>query len=245
MKKLPIITKILSLALGAVGALGYAWTLSLGTDERGLYPADHIGWLGYCLVSAVTLVALVFLTRAKTPSDPVAADTAFARVMCVFAAALLAVESVSEFGADNSLLDNLLCLFGIVTALALIPWDRIFPKVKSRTALGYALLCAYFVVRLFCMNLRYSGEPELLRFLPEVFAVVCVAIACYRLWGYAVGLDEAKKRHFWQCIGAYFCVAAAPAAPWLAFMGLWLTVAPSERYVPDEPPCEDAPVDAQ
>lgn len=244
MKKIPTVSKIVALVLGLCGGALYGVVLSVGTDEAGLYPANHPCWIGYLVVCALAVPILLCLTHGVGTCADAPKNGTARRIVRVFAALALLFSSVSELSADNSIFDTLVCLLGAVAALAMMPWERFLPTSKYRRELSYALPCAYFVIRMFCLILRFRGEPELLRFLPQVLAMPAAAIACYHLWGRTVGLDSEKKRLFWQCLGATLCLACACAAPWTYPLGIWLLAEPSDPVVPRvsvQEPTEEAP----
>ena len=50
MKKLYPYFNFIVAGFGIAGALLRMWLLSAGTDARGLYPANHPGWIGYLIL---------------------------------------------------------------------------------------------------------------------------------------------------------------------------------------------------
>ena len=78
------------------------------------------------------------------------------------------------------------------------------------------------VGQVFVIGKDFGAEPELLRFLPQLFAVAASALAAYQLWGFSVGMGNRQKSLFWSWCAAYFCLAAAPGNHIVFItLGLW------------------------
>lgn len=215
---------------GCVGGALRMWTLSAGEDEKALYPSAHPGWIGYLVLSAGAILLFLRISR-KEPADQSAKSPLLPRVAQGLGALGIGLYAFAHWGRGD-LLSTIPSVLGLVTALALIPHP------KANRGFAHALSCIFFILVMFRINLTYGGEPELLRFLPQFFASLAAAMACYRQWGKAVELDALGKRLFWQLSGGYLCIAAAPGGHLMYLLvGLWLLIGSD---VPAYP-CQDDP----
>lgn len=188
-----------------LGASLYGWTLSVGTDEKGLYPAAHPGWIGYLILTAAVLTVL-FCLRGKIPS----AETGLAPIGHLFGT--LGFFLLFLTGVKNR--DFLSAVGALLSAVAMAVLTRQRWTQKTPAASLYAVPCLYLIYALFRLNLRYGGEPELIRFLPQFLAVFSAAIATFQIWGQSVGRGKTTTRIFWILAGGYLCLAAIPATSW-------------------------------
>ena len=67
MKKLLRYADAIVLLCGTLGMLLQFWILTAGTDEKGLFPSFHPGWICSWILAAAVLV-LVWLMRLPAPS---------------------------------------------------------------------------------------------------------------------------------------------------------------------------------
>lgn len=226
---------------GVLAACLRQWTLSGGVDEKALYPAAHPGWIGYLVLSAA--MALLFLFVSRTESEPAPECKKVGLALHFLAAIGIFAYSLSSIDPTD-LFQLIVSGFGFVSAAAMLLGLVQQWKKQTLSALTYALPCLYFVLLMFQSNLIYGGEPEMIRFLPQFLAMVTAALACYQLWGKAVGLDNEKNRLFWQCLAGYLCIATLPGSHIMyAFVGAWLLVGafqmPATEEVPPEAPVQE------
>ncbi len=228
MKYLRPYTGYIAASMGILGGALRMWTLSVGEDAKGLYPAGHVGWLCYLVLTAATILFCFLAGRKQAqrhcPSwlPPVG--------NCVAVVGVL-LYSLSFFGKTD--LFSLLCMgLGLATVCVLLYDLYRQAKGGGQRELCYMIPCLFFAVEMFRLNHNYGGEPELIRFLPQFLAVFSATLACYQLWGTAVELDDRRRRLFWQRTAGYLCIAAAPGAHIMyACVGLWLLSAPWEQPV--------------
>lgn len=241
-KYLPYVNYIAAGA-GVLGALLRRWTLSGGTDGRGLYPAGHPGWICYLVLISAALIAIFLTTRkcGEAPDwEPNFLGGIFPALGHVLAAVGIGLHSVSQL-QGTGILQFLSCWLGFFTAAALVvlAWQH-FQK-KAPMSMAYLLPCLYFGLQLFLLGRAFSTETQLLRFLPQLLAMGASALASYQLWGFAVGLGSREKSLFWSLSAACLCLSAAPDAHVIYILvGLWhllshcaLAVAPT---LPEQPP---------
>ncbi len=214
MKKLYPYINYITASAGMLGGALYFSVLSAGTDEKGLYPAAHFGWIGYLVLTAVTIVFLRFLTR-EPGSEPTWQPNFPKGILPALGQALagvgIALYSISQLG-NPGIFDTLSCWLGFfeAAALLLLSWQRF--SGQAPVSMAHLLPCLFFALQLFGMGRAYSSEPELPRYLPQLLATAASALACYQLWGFGIGLGSRKKSLFWSLSAAYLCLAAAPGS---------------------------------
>ena len=225
MKKYLPYANYLAAAAGVAGALLRWWTLSVGPDAKGLYPAAHPGWIGYLLLTAAAILALWLLTR--SPEDaPKPLENfylAFSSTALTAAVHLLAAIGIALHATRGSGLLQTVTYFlplacaGGLTVLGL----QIFSG-KAPTGTVYLLPCVFFAMQLFLFGKQYGNETQLSLFMPQALAMAASSLASYRLWGAAVGCDDRRKRLFWSLTAGFLSLAAAPGAHVMyAAVGLW------------------------
>ncbi|MBO7185103.1 MAG: hypothetical protein J6V34_04805 [Oscillospiraceae bacterium] len=258
-KYFPYINYIVA-AAGALGAVLRFWLLSAGCDEKGLCPADHPGWIGYLILTAAVLVLVYLMTR-NVEEDPtwlrnfpqptqrdsdVSWHLSFAKSCFRAAGYALAAIGILFYGLTfhygESTFQSILYWGAFVCGATLLLTAAQSFTGKVPVSLAYPVICAYLALLLFTLGKDFSDEPEMLRFLPQLFALAASALAAYQLWGFAVGCGNRKKSLFWSLTAAYLCLAAAPGNhPMFATLGAWhllshpvLLLPPAETIVTEE-----------
>lgn len=246
-KYLPYID-LLTLAASVLGILLRFWLSAVGVDEKGLYPANHISWILLILLTIGLLTALFFLARHagknKFYTDNYTASLPGA-VGYAAGAAGLVVASVHHFLTRGIELHNVAGVVGLLAAAALVlgGWCRY--KGQKPHFMVFALPCAYFSVRLFCMGHAWGDEPELCRFLIAFFATAACILASYQLWAFSVDLGKRTSGLLWSLMAVYLCLVSVPGdgdAIFYLTMALWLfwnmcpKVCPIHETAPAEAP---------
>lgn len=220
---------------GCAGGALRMWTLSVGEDDKALFPAHHPGWIGYLVLSAAMILLCLVIFRKDSPTVPQKQSLSLAvHGLAAAGFQLYSIGAVSGTGFVSLLVAFLsfACTAGLIVAL----WQQAHGTAPTRFA--YLFSCLFFVLLMFQTNYTYAGEPELSRFVPQFLAAFSAALACYQFWGRAVDLPNGKKQLFWQCVAGYLCLAAAPGAHILyGCVGIFLLVGP---YFP--PVCSDEPI---
>ncbi len=232
MKKLRPYMKWMAMAGGVLAGGLRQWTLSAGENSQGLFPANHPGWIGYLLLSAVVVALFWWLSRQKAAEAVPPRGTVY---LSAVAALGLIVYNFSALQNANAI-TLVACLLGFAAAAALLLDIQKQRKSAAPFSAAFALPCLYFALEIFLLNQTFSGETELLRFIPQILALAAGALACYQLWGKSVGLDSANKRLFWQCCAGYLCIAAAAGCHIMyACVGLWLLFRTDALPVQEQP----------
>ena len=244
---------LLTLMAGAVGILLRFWLLSLGEDDKGLYPAHHISWILLLVLSAAVAVCLFLIARfaGKERSYRANFPASALGAMGYAAAALgLALAGRNHFDQENLFLYPVAGFTALFAAVALL-WGCVCRMKGTRPHyLVFALPCLYFGLRLFCMGHMWGDEPEMSRFLFSFLATAALIPACYQLWAFAVGLGNRSACLLGSLLAVYLCLVAVPGdtdALLYLTAGCWLLLnlcppkPPVRRSAPVEQPEEEPP----
>lgn len=214
--------QLLCCGAGVLGGRLLDWALAAGVDEKGLYPAGHPGWVGYLILTAAVAVLFYLLSRrAQAEPPPREAPVATLLGAAGFLLALIAPGSLP------------LRLAAALSAAALAV--QVIHRRQGKTLIAElcVLPCLYFALQLFLLAREYSGETELIRFLPQALAAAAAAIAAFRLWGQCIGMTEPRGARFWRLCAGYLCIAAVPGSHvGVALLALWLMGLPCREEAP-------------
>ena len=228
MKKLFRFADFIVLICGMIGMLLQLWLFQSGPDEKGLYPAAHMGWILSLILSAAVVVFVFLLTRQADegrsyqdnfPPSLLGAITGAA------AGVLLAITGTRLLQSGAMLLDNLTGAIGIAAGIGLL-FAAVCRFLDNRPPFVCFLLpSAFFALNLFCIGREVGGEPEAVRYLFRFFANLALIPACYQLWGFSVEEGNRRTSLFWSLVAGYLCLLSAPGkAQGLLYLtlGLWL-----------------------
>jgi hypothetical protein len=213
-----------------------------------LYPSGHPGWIGYMVLSIAVIVGLYLLTREAedAPTWHRNFPTAFPAAGICAAGYALAAVGIFLFGKNSAgatMIHTIVywCGFACIGALLLISLQLLLGKKPFPAA--FPIPCIYFAALMFLVSQQFRGEPELLRYLPQVAALACCVLASYHLWGFAAGCGNRKTSLFWSFSAFYFCFAAAPGnALVYPLTGLWQLLSHCAAILPPvELPAEAEP----
>lgn len=221
MKKLLPYANYLAAGAGIAGALLRQWTLVVGPDSRGLYPAAHPGWIGYLLIILAAAAALFLMIRG-CGKNGTALPSGFFPLLGQAAAACGILLYSLPLLAQGGMLNLLGGLLGLCAAgtLAVVAWQNV--QQKAAFVPAYLVIALFFALQLFLVGKQFGTETQLLRFLPQMLALGASALAAYELMGVGAGCVNGAKSLFWSLSAALLCFAAAPGAHWMyAAVGLW------------------------
>lgn len=240
MRKYLRYANLLALGAGAVGMLLAFWLFSAGTDEKGLYPANHIGWilLGIWTLAAAVVFWLLSrqagINRAFAQNFPASLPGALG-----YAAAAIGMLSGSiGMLKSGSIMDMAAGAISLVGSIGLL-WASLCRFQGRRCKLLVHMLpCFFFTIRLFALGQAYGAEPEMCRFVYCFAATVTVVPACYWLWSFDVNMGNRPNCIFWCLAAGYFNLVAAVNCD-LALLHLttavWLlTALPKLGYLPKQ-----------
>jgi hypothetical protein len=252
MRKLLRYANLMVLGAGAVGMLLMLWLYSAGTDDRGLYPANHPGWVLLWILTGLVLVFMWLLSRQAGLSRNYRQNfpASLPAALGYLAGAVGLLSGGIHVLADDGLLQLLTGLCGIFGAASLL-WGGFcrYRGLKSRLPV-HILPCFFFALQLFVLGQEFGSEPELCRYLYRFFASAALVPACYWLWSFDVNLARRPLCLYW-CLMAGYCslIAVAGTDQWLLYggMAVWiLTALPNLAYLPKQtrqkPEAEVVPV---
>ena len=240
MKKYLRYANLMALGAGLVGILLMLWFYSAGTDKRGLYPANHPGWILLWILTGLVVVSMWLLTRLagtsrsyrqNFPISPIAALGYAAGGAALMSGGLHMLEA-------NGFLHLITGIFGIGGSIGLF-WGGFCRFQGQRSKLPVHMLpCFFFALQLFVLGQEFGSEPEMSRYLYRFFASAALVPACYWLWSFDVNLARRPACLFW-CLTAGYCsiIAVADLDQWLLYggMAVWmLTALPKLAYLPKQ-----------
>ncbi len=223
MKKYLPYANYLAAAAGVAGALLRWWTLSVGPDAKGLYPAAHPGWIGYLLVMLAAGAVFFLMSRGCGKNGSWSANFPggiLPAIGQVAAAAALVLQALPQLSVGDKV-HTISGVLGLCGAAALVWAAAQHLQKKAPVGLLHLLPCLYFALQLFFVGKASGNETQLLRFLPQVLAFGLSALASYELTGFSVNIGNRSKSLFWSLTAAALCFAAAPGGNWF-FLGLAL-----------------------
>ncbi len=248
MKKYLQYANLFALGAGCVGFGLLCWLFAAGTDERGLYPANHPAWILVGILSAAVAVAIWLLVRQAGQNRNYRTNfpASIPGAVGYIAAGIgLLSGGLNTFGAGSTLC-TICGIVGILGAfpLFLAAYYR-FRGLRSKLP-AHILPCFFFTLQLFVLGQEFGAEPELCRYLYRFWASVALVPACYWLWSFDVKMGKRCNCLFW-CLVAGYCnlVAMANNTNWLVHgcMAFWmLTALPQLKYLPK--PTKPSPAEA-
>ena len=239
MKKLLRFGDIIVLICAVLGILLQLWIVLGGTDDRGLYPTGHPGWILSWILSAGVLVFLWLLTRRVGHNRSYAANfpaSIPAALGCAVAAIAIGYTGWQQLTSNVLLLDRLTGILGLAGAAALLLAAFCRLKGSQPAFYCYLLPCAFFALNVFLLGRELGGEPEAIRYLFRFLAALSLIPACYQLWGFCVGAGDRQSCLFWCLLSGYLCMLSAPMGRGGALyliLGVWMLTNPCAlKYLP-------------
>ena len=215
MKKLLQNADLLVLASGSVAMLLQLWIRWDGTDQRGLYPAAHPGWiLSWILTAAMAAVIWLMVRHAGThrgyrSNFPASLPAA---IGCVIAAIPMVLTGFRLVQNSAMLLDTLSGLVAVLSGIAFLVAAYCRYRGKRPSSLCYLFPCAFLGLYVFYLGRVSGGEPEPIRYLFPFLTTLSLIPAIYQLWGFSVAAGNRRKCLFWGLFSAYLCILSAPVS---------------------------------
>lgn len=233
---------VIVMATGILGMLLMSWLFAGGTDERGLYPARHPGWVLTGILTVLVIAATWLLTRqAGTNRNyqanfPASLPSALGYALAAIA---LLVQGFTYLRTASGILYLLAGVVGIASGIGLLMGAMNRLRGQRTQLPPHMLPCFFFALNLFVLGQKFGSEPELCRYLYRFWAVGSMVPACYHLWGFDVGMGKRINCLFW-CLLAGYCNLVTAVGNEQQFMylamGIWmLTALPKLGYLPKQP----------
>ena len=218
--------------LAIAGCSLQVWFFGIQPDSAGLLPSGHFSTyatVGVLLVTAVLAVLTTPHMQLPNLSATVRAVSAFT------AAAFMAVSAVLIF-----LRGDLFC--GALAAVAAVGAVYVGLCRLRRGPVHFTAYALFAVCFMFYLISRYrvwSAEPETVRYLFQLLALVCAMLVFYQKAALHACTGHFASYHFWRCLTFVLCITAIPGAsdPFL-YLGaaIWMMLAssPRKRETPTE-----------
>lgn len=211
--------------LAIVGCALQVWFFSIPADSAGLLPGSHIS----VTATIAVLVATAVLAVLTTPHMQLPNLSATVRAVSAFtAAAFLAVSAVLIF-----LRGDLFC--GALAAVAALGSVYVALCRLRRGPVHYTAYALFAVCFMFYLISRYrvwSAEPETVRYLFQLLALVCAMLVFYQKAALHARTGHFASYHFWRCMTFVLCITAIPGSsdPFLYLAAaIWMMLASSPR----------------
>ena len=246
MKQLLRFANLIALAAGGIGMLLMLWLYAGGTDDRGLFPAKHPGWILLLIFTAVMVAVFFLLTRQVGSSNNYRSNfpaSWLGALGCLAGGVGLLIASVDAFQinsrvttVENPMLGIIVGVLGAVGG-ALLFWAAWCRRQGHKSMVPPHILPSFFfALRLFLLGQTLGAEPEMQRYLFSFLANLSLLPACYWLWSFDVNMGRRPHCLFW-CLTAAYCnmVAAIGSNLWIMHLCLaaWLlTNLPRLKYLP-------------
>lgn len=245
--------KYLPLYVTAAALVGMGlriWTIGNGPDRSGLYAPQPLAWTLLWIVTALTLGAVIFLSRPLKVSGPYKAEfpqSIPAAIGALPAALILMLAGLKVLtGSSRNLMALLTGLTGVAAAitLLLVAFGRYQGKQPSFPL--HIVVCLHLGLRVFYQSRIWGNEPQISTILLPFLASICVMLAAYQLARFDVNLGNRRLCVFWNLSAVYFNILALPGTDdWLfhGAMAIWMMTSlcslqlrkPKAPTEPDEP----------
>lgn len=217
----------LTLIAGGFGLALRVWQMSTKNAE-GFFARGHISSILLYIFSALVVAGLIVATRPLRQADKYRFNfpaSTVGGVGALVAAFAFGLTSAMELIDGGDFLTVLACLFGILSAVALVfiahcRWKGLHPSTLFHTA-----ICAWLMLRLICMYRHWSSDPQLLDYCFQLLALVCMMLSSYHRATFDANFGRRHSYVLFNQAGVYFCcLALAGPENVLFFLGgaVWM-----------------------
>lgn len=204
----PVVLSAISFAAGLVCLCLRQWLLTAGVDSKGLLLSGHPGNILSMVLAAAVLIPLALSLSGNTRYRFIASPLSTTGLLIgALGYAWTAVSFFRAGAAVLSLVTGCTALLGAVGTLA----AAVFQHKRARlSAFLHCPRILFYVLFLLCRYQRWSGEPELQRYLFALLGAVAMMLSHYRR---AVAVDEKGTEKIYLPLSRaalFFCIAAIP-----------------------------------
>ena len=222
--QLPLFT----LLCGGLGALLRLWLYGTGLDEESLLVAAHPAGILVLILTALTIVALLWFLRHFSVQDKFSRPfpaSLWGRLGSFAAAVSILLAAMLELVRRESALSVLPGFIGIAAAGAMAMTALCRYKGMRPNFLFHTVICLFFVARLISHYQSWSADPQLHDYCFQLLATVCAMLFSYHRA--ALDLKNGNRRALVVIglLGTYFCclsVVASNAYFFYAAIGAWM-----------------------
>lgn len=233
--------------MGIGGALLRLLVMLLAVDRRGLIQPGHILVILLWAVTGLT-VLLVTLPVLKLGGSRKYNLNFFPSKAAAFGCGLMAlcVLVTAAFSLERSGLGYLRYGMGLAAGSCLIFLAYSRFQGISISFLFHCIACIFFAIHMVSRYRIWSGNPQLLDYVFEVFACVGLMLFAYQQAAFELGMGKRRMQLWLGLLTAYCCLTALPGASYpLLYLGgaVWtltnlctLTPPPRRKRVAPEAP---------
>jgi len=201
------------------------WFFSIRPDAAGLLPQGHIAtWLTFGVLAFTAVLAILTTPYMQVPNLPIKG-----RIVGAFtAAAFMAVSAVLIFARG----DVLCGILAILAAGGSVYVGLCRIRRQKVHYIAYALFAVCFMFYLISRYRVWSAEPETVRCIFQLLALVCAMLVFYQNAALHARTGRFSTYHFFRCVTFVLCITAIPGAydPFLYLAAaIWMMLAASPR----------------
>lgn len=231
----------LSLGAGAAALLVRQWYLAEGVEQGGLLSAGHPGnMIGYILLALVPLMLLVAVwpMLRKNGGSVYFAPGITGCAGNMIAAAGVLVACIPEIIKHTGILTLISGFVGILAAICFVVEGLRRLKGNKPNDYLHCAIAAYFIVALLSQYRKWSIEPQLQLYLPQLLAFVFLMFTVYQHVALAMGMGKPGQYLFFNYGAVFFCMVAISGEMPVFFltMALWTLLAGKPAKVETEAP---------
>lgn len=206
--------KDLPLAVGLMGiggALLRLLMMLLATDRRGLIQPGHILVTLLWVVTALTVLLVTLPVRKLGGSRKYSLNFSASRAAAFGCGVMaLCLLITTAFSLERSGLGYLRYGLGLAAGSCLIFLSYGRFRGINVSFLFHCVVCTFFAIHMVSRYRVWSGDPQLLDYVFEVFACVGLMLFAYQQAAFELDMGNRRKQLCLGLLTAYFCLTALP-----------------------------------
>lgn len=207
--------------MGIGGALLRLLAALLATDRRGLIQQGHILVILLWAVTALTVLLVTLPVRQLGGSRKYNLNFSASKAAAFGCGVMaLCVMVTAAFSLERSGLGYLRYGLGLAAGSCLIflAYGR-FRGIHV-SFLFHCVVCVFFAIHMVSRYRVWSGDPQLLNYVFEVFASVGLMLFAYQQAAFEVGLGKRRTQLWLGLMSGYFCLVSLPGVSYpLLYLG--------------------------